>query len=344
MIRPITVICWLLALGSGLYLYRAKHEVEKIDKRIVQIGRETDGLRADSRRLLDEWIRLGEPEQLHRYSDRYLGLKTVAPTQFARTSELSSRLPPPRALPEGQLETMAPRSESVPGQTAAVETGTAETAELDELPVPPVPPGLLAGSGPAGPAAASAPAVPVASPRETSVPRPRVAEETNAPAPRPLATRVTEPRPPVPAQTAAVPPSRPLPISPPSQTSPQSGARTVANTPAANATATNATGNNTPLANAPLDPRSARGPDGQPRAGQPPAPYAVSSPQPPVSRPPSVQVATHPPAEPSGPRGAGAPPAPSGSLLGMSRGPVPLPLPAPTPVSANWNGSNGPGR
>ena len=63
MIRPITVICLFLALGAGLYLYRAKHEVEMMDKHIEQIAKETNDLRAESRRLLDDWIRLGEPEQ-----------------------------------------------------------------------------------------------------------------------------------------------------------------------------------------------------------------------------------------------------------------------------------------
>ena len=96
MIRPITVICWCLVLLSGLYLYRAKHEVSVIDKRILQIAAETDALRADSRRQMDEWTRLGEPEQLRKYSDQFLGLKSLAPTQFVRVSDLAGRLPAPR--------------------------------------------------------------------------------------------------------------------------------------------------------------------------------------------------------------------------------------------------------
>ncbi len=99
MIRPITVICWVLALSAGLYLYRAKHEVELMDQHIDLIAKQTADLRAQSRGLLDDWIRLGEPEQLHKYSDEYLGLKTIAPSQFARLSDLPSRLPAPEPTP-----------------------------------------------------------------------------------------------------------------------------------------------------------------------------------------------------------------------------------------------------
>ena len=110
MIRPITVICWILALGAGLYLYRAKHEVELMDKHIEQIAKETSDLRTESRRLLDDWIRLGEPEQLHKYSDEYLGLKTIAPTQFARLSDLATRLPAPQADPPDEIEAVVQSS------------------------------------------------------------------------------------------------------------------------------------------------------------------------------------------------------------------------------------------
>ena len=103
MIRPITLICWILALGSGLYLYRAKHDVELMDKHIEQVAKETSDIRADSRHLLDEWIRLSEPEQLRKYSDEYLGLKSIVPPQFVRLSDLPNRLPAPRADPPEEL-------------------------------------------------------------------------------------------------------------------------------------------------------------------------------------------------------------------------------------------------
>src|SRR5258708_39762216 len=99
MIRPITVICWILALGSGLYLYPAKHEVGLMDKHIEQIAKETGDIRAESRRLLDDWIRLAEPVQLQTDSDQYLGLKALSPPQCVGLTELPHRFPAPRADP-----------------------------------------------------------------------------------------------------------------------------------------------------------------------------------------------------------------------------------------------------
>ena len=312
MIRPITVICWVLALGSGLYLYRAKHEVELMDKYIVQIARQTDALRAESRHMLDEWIRLGEPEQLHKYSDQYLGLKTVAPAQFVRVTDLAGRLPPPRVLPEGQVETLGvPRPGAVVDRSGAVDagmtgagmtgTGTTDEADIDELPVPPVPPSALASSSP-------------------------------APTPTPVAPRPSEPRPSQPVQTGGLPPLQ------------AQGQGVGGSPPAANGqTRVQAAGSGA------ADPRmvrsDARVGAGQPPSGQPPAGQQRAGQQR-VPGPAQVQAQSQPRGAGGAPAGgvAGESAPAAGSLLGMSRGPVPLPLPAPTPVSATWNGANGSGR
>ena len=34
MIRPVTCVCFLLACGSGLYLYQSKHRVQVLDREI----------------------------------------------------------------------------------------------------------------------------------------------------------------------------------------------------------------------------------------------------------------------------------------------------------------------
>ncbi len=152
MIRPITVFCSILALCAGLYLYRAKHEVELIDKHIDLIAKQTSDLRAESRRLLDDWIRLGAPEQLHKYSDEYLGLRTIAPPQFARLSDLATRLQAPQADPPDEpLETVAQVPDGqpmgIPGTETAAQSGLPAATDIDgltdvteDLPVPPIPP------------------------------------------------------------------------------------------------------------------------------------------------------------------------------------------------------------
>ena len=172
MIRPITLVCWILALSAGLYLYRAKHEVELMDQHIDQIAKQTADLRVESRGLLDEWIRLGEPEQLHKYSDEYLGLQPISPGQFARLSDLSARLPAPQAdPPEEQADVMAQSSGgasagvsspddqssgnqagAVPVRPAAADPDRENAASADDIPVPPIPPA----TAPAAVAAASA--------------------------------------------------------------------------------------------------------------------------------------------------------------------------------------------
>lgn len=175
MIRPITLVCWILALSAGLYLYHAKHQVELIDQQIDQIAKQTADLRVESRGLLDQWIRLGEPEQLHKYSDEYLGLQPITPTQFARLSDLPARLPPPEAQPsDAQPDVAGPPTEGVPSSTASPgvvatdgaspdasaatdqasdQSSSSDSAMADqgpgnadgntELPVPPIPPAVI---------------------------------------------------------------------------------------------------------------------------------------------------------------------------------------------------------
>jgi hypothetical protein len=157
MIRPVTLVCWLLALSAGLYLYRAKHEVELMDQHIDRIAKQTADLRVESRGLLDEWIRLGEPEQLHRYSDEYLGLQPISPAQFARLSDLAARLPATQPDPPAEEANVAAQTSGGAGAGAAlhdepssalgsvvpvnaVGTEPEIQASADDIPVPPIPP------------------------------------------------------------------------------------------------------------------------------------------------------------------------------------------------------------
>jgi hypothetical protein len=189
MIRPVTLICWILALSAGLYLYRAKHEVELIDQHIDQIAKQTADLRVESRGLLDEWIRLGEPEQLHKYSDEYLGLQPISPGQFARLSDLPARLPAPQAdPPEEQANVVAqssggtslgdpsPDDQSsgnqagiVPAEPGSAGRGQETAANADDIPVPPIPPAM-------GPVSATSASVATALPLQARPVTPRPAD------------------------------------------------------------------------------------------------------------------------------------------------------------------------
>lgn len=178
MIRPITLVCWILALSAGLYLYHAKHEVELIDQHIDLIAKQTAALRVESRGLLDEWIRLGEPEQLHKYSDEYLGLQPIAPGQFARLSDLPARLPPPQPdPPDDQADVMAqssgggavavgsPENQPPGDQVGAIQVTPAEAATVgpvgeagaNDIPVPPIPPATVPVAAASGSGGAAVP-------------------------------------------------------------------------------------------------------------------------------------------------------------------------------------------
>ncbi len=75
MIRPLTIATFLMACGSGLYLYQSKHEVQLLDRTIERTVHETAALREQSRLLAAEWTMLNDPERLRQFSDTYLDLQ-----------------------------------------------------------------------------------------------------------------------------------------------------------------------------------------------------------------------------------------------------------------------------
>jgi hypothetical protein len=202
MIRPFTCVCFLLACGSGLYLYQSKHRVQLLDHEIEKTVRATDALREQIRVLHAEWTLLNDPQRLQALGDQFLSLKTVTPGQFTSMAELDNRLPAVR-IPEPA------RPESQPPPVAE----TPETTQPEEPPHPPA----VAVIPPQPPKLASV-AVAVSQPRVVEQkPRPLLAEvQPVRPAPSlPRAAITTEPPRQVPPQiTPAALPAR-LPSAPP---------------------------------------------------------------------------------------------------------------------------------
>jgi hypothetical protein len=166
MIRPLTIATCLLACGSGLFLYQSKHEVQVLDRTIERTVHDTGALREQSRLLAAEWTMLNDPERLRQFSDTYLNLKTIAPTQFTSLADLDTRLPVPRpaAPPAAEQPDLTPVA-AVPAPAIAAESdpaaaGTDPAVVAEEpLPVPPIP------AVPPAPVVAS-----VARPADTRVP------------------------------------------------------------------------------------------------------------------------------------------------------------------------------
>lgn len=134
MIRPFTLICMLLACGSGLYLYQTKHRVQLLDRDIAQTVQATIAARDRAGVLRTEWTLLNDLERLRALADQHLQLRPVAPGQFTTLAELANRLPPPRVPEPEPAATSVLQSEAAPAVEAQPEP------EVAELPTPPVPP------------------------------------------------------------------------------------------------------------------------------------------------------------------------------------------------------------
>ena len=138
MIRPLTIVTFVMACGSGLYLYQSKHEVQVLDRTIERTVHDTNALREQSHLLAVEWTMLNDPERLRQFSGTYLNLKTINPPQFASLGDLNNRLPQPRAE--------APPHGAGEDEATSVETTAQPVPEPDQgiaaeevLPVPPIP-------------------------------------------------------------------------------------------------------------------------------------------------------------------------------------------------------------
>ena len=116
MIRPATLMCALLAFGSGLYLYQAKHRAQMLDRDIARVVADTHAAHERITMLTAEWQNLNELERLKGLAQQYLPVRAVLPSQTVPLAELGQHLPAP--LPASAF---AP----LPDEPAAPATGQA---------------------------------------------------------------------------------------------------------------------------------------------------------------------------------------------------------------------------
>ena len=131
MIRPISVVCMLMAGGSGLYLYQTKHRALLLDREITHTVKQTEVARERITALRAEWALLNEPERLSELNAHHLGLRTLSPAQFVALSDLAARLPaplPPGAVvlpePSEEVAVNTPEPVSAPVRTAMSNPGS----------------------------------------------------------------------------------------------------------------------------------------------------------------------------------------------------------------------------
>lgn len=111
MIRPFTCLAMLMAAGSGLYLYQAKHQGVMLDQQIDEITTATKHLREHIAVLRAEYALLSDPTRLQQLAGADLPrLVPLAPGQFTTLAQLDSRLPPVRqaAPPPAPTDDAAP--------------------------------------------------------------------------------------------------------------------------------------------------------------------------------------------------------------------------------------------
>jgi hypothetical protein len=94
MIRPLTFLCMLSTVGSGLYLYTEKHSAEMLDRQIGKAIHGTQAARERTGLLRAEWAVLNDPARLQTMADQYLGL-ILAPACPPRWRHPPSRPPTP---------------------------------------------------------------------------------------------------------------------------------------------------------------------------------------------------------------------------------------------------------
>lgn len=197
MIRPVTCICFLLACGSGLYLYETKHRVTVLDKQIEKTVRATETTREQIRLLHADWTLLNQPDRLQKLAEQFLALKTTSPAQFTSFAELDSRLPPvppppaiaPPATPDLSSPPLVAAAEPPPPTAASTAPRIAENSPVAHRNAAEHAPAEAA--KPSSHATAALVAVAVAPRPAPPIPRPRasVIEAAARPAwaPRPVA-------------------------------------------------------------------------------------------------------------------------------------------------------------
>lgn len=235
MIRPFTCLCLLIAAGSGLYLYSAKHDAQMLDRDITRLGRQAQDSRARAAMMRAEYDRLGDPDRLRELAAMVLSLQPTDPVQFVAMADLERRLQSVNAgvqanpPPFEPAQAMASAAEPARTAVAPLALSAASVTPVPIVPEKPSLPERTVAERPAPPIQ-TAPAKPVSAPKPAappSAPAPQIASTSSpmapaayapsglaAPAPSVLASAQPTPRAPLvrPAAAESRPALRPAPL------------------------------------------------------------------------------------------------------------------------------------
>ena len=194
MMRPFSLLCMLLAIGSGLYLYRVKYRAQMLDREIYVTLKAADEVRAHAALLYADYQLLNDPIRLQELVDQYLPLKSTQPSQFTTLADLERRLPPigiapPEPAPEPEIPAAVMRPDPRAAEPKAAEPKPEGKSPEPRGPAEPRPaPAIAQAPRPAAPPPA---APPLAAPPPAAIaaaPPPQFAPPQFAPPPvRPAA-------------------------------------------------------------------------------------------------------------------------------------------------------------
>ena len=137
MIRPLTLLCALLAAGSGAYLFAVKHRSQMLDNQIAAIS-EASRLDAQRIRVLQaQWALETDPTRLQQLATQFTALQPMQPSQFVALAALRADLPPAGSAPPGSnpAEPDQPQSDLI--ASAGPDAGSTGTEIAGGLPLPP---------------------------------------------------------------------------------------------------------------------------------------------------------------------------------------------------------------
>ena len=173
MMRPITCLSLMVAMGAGLYLYQVKHRAQLLDRDINRVVKLADAARDRTGLLKAEWALLEDPQRLQDLADRHLQLQPLQPSQFVRLEDLASRLPSPASAPAPALVAAvapAPTPELLPVAVVQPEPAPAAAAPVRPAPSRPARPPMLASlAKPPAPRPRYAPVMPAYEPGPAAV-------------------------------------------------------------------------------------------------------------------------------------------------------------------------------
>ena len=177
MIRPMTCLSLIAALGAGMYLYQEKHRAQMLDRDITHTVKLADQARDRIGMLRAEWALLNEPERLADLAAHHLQLQPLQPSQFVRLEDLASRLPAPSSAQVNQPAMEEPVASAQPASALAQPLVASAKPPLNPASVPaPAPLAVAAADAPPKPAAVRPAAKPPAPPHVLVAAKPREPE------------------------------------------------------------------------------------------------------------------------------------------------------------------------